>query len=363
MNNQITQITHPALGNIAEGKKLPGAKMVEKSPGLIEEAVFFIIRPAIHALVAAIVLSPFAPLFLGIGKAEATSEVSSSSTSQASAPPSTSIVDPAPQEAQVRVLAWNLQFYPGRSPGPLPEQVSAHKACAKHQLKQISPEIFLAQEIRTWADFNELVSSLPNMQPVIVSSFRDRGKIAMLQTAIASKWPAKAAWYEDWKQAPSTPPRGLTAAVLEVPDSNKLLLVYSIHLKSNSGHRDGMAKTNYLRREESVRQLIAHIGDMERLFEGRISGVIVGGDFNTNHDGQFADKTISMMVEAGFHNTWLETPPEARQTWRGSQRFRPTTLDYFFTKGIAPLRAKIIDTDCSDHRPFEISVPLSELSD
>jgi endonuclease/exonuclease/phosphatase (EEP) superfamily protein YafD len=102
---------------------------------------------------------------------------------------------------------------------------------------------------------------------------------------------------------------------------------------------------------------------MEKLFQGRISTVIIGGDFNTNHDGDFGDRTIAMMVEAGFHNTWDGVPQEARQTWRGSGRFPPTTLDYIFTKGISPLSAQILGAQGSDHYPFEILIPLSALRD
>lgn len=102
---------------------------------------------------------------------------------------------------------------------------------------------------------------------------------------------------------------------------------------------------------------------MERLFEDRIYGIKVGSDFNTNHDGQFADRTISMMIEAGFHNPWDGVPAEARQTWRGGGRFKPTPLDYIFTKGFFPLRARILMADGSDHLPLEISVPIPELQD
>ncbi len=102
---------------------------------------------------------------------------------------------------------------------------------------------------------------------------------------------------------------------------------------------------------------------MERLFEDRIYGKIVGGDFNTNHDGQFAERTISMMIEAGFHNTWDGVPAEARQTWRGGGRFKPATLVYIFTKGISTLHARILMADGSDLLPLEISVPISELQD
>jgi endonuclease/exonuclease/phosphatase (EEP) superfamily protein YafD len=70
-----------------------------------------------------------------------------------------------------------------------------------------------------------------------------------------------------------------------------------------------------------------------------------------------------MMVDAGFHNTWADTPADARQTWRGSGRYKPTTLDYIFTKGIAPISAQILEADASDHRPIEISVPVADLTD
>jgi endonuclease/exonuclease/phosphatase (EEP) superfamily protein YafD len=127
--------------------------------------------------------------------------------------------------------------------------------------------------------------------------------------------------------------------------------------------RPGDEQDNYLKREESVRQLLAHVRDMEMLFQGRISGVIVGGDFNTNDDGQSGDKSISMMVNVGFHNTWSDTPAEGRHTWRGSRQHRPTTLDYIFTKGIFPLRALIFPTSASDHKPVAVWVPISELTD
>jgi endonuclease/exonuclease/phosphatase family metal-dependent hydrolase len=264
-----------------------------------------------------------------------------------------------PSGDHLRVVAWNLEWYPGGGMDATPDEALAHEAKAKPELQCISPDIFLAQEIRSWSDFDRLVSTLNGLHTAVVSSFKLGREIGKQQAAIASKLPVNSAWYENWKAADPTPSRGFSAAVLEVPESNKLLLVYSVHLKSNLAKRDGDAEKNFRMREESVRQLVAHVRDMERLFEGRISGVIVGGDFNTNHDGQFGDATISMMVDAGFHNTWADTRAEARQTWRGGRRFKPTTLDYIFTKGIAPLSAQILEADASDHHPIEISVPIS----
>jgi len=282
-------------------------------------------------------------------------------TTQSSAPVPLPAVRPSGDH--LRVVAWNIEWYPGGSLDASPEKAAAHEVQVKRELQQLAPDIFLAQEIRSWTDFDRLVSSLPGLHTAMVSSFKLGREVGKQQAAIATKLPVNSAWYENWKAASPTPSRGFSAAVIEVPDSNKLLLVYSVHLKSNIARRDGDAEKNYLQREESARQLIAHVRDMERLFEDRISGIIVGGDFNTNDDGQFADRTISMMIEAGFQSTWDGVPADARQTWRGGGRFKPTTLDYIFTKGISPLRARTLMAEGSDHLPLEISVPLSELSD
>ncbi len=278
-------------------------------------------------------------------------------TPEATAPPPTST------ERQLRIISWNLEWYPGGRMRASPEEAARHEATAKAELLKLNPDIFLAQEIRSWSDFERLASSLSGLHTAVVSAFRIGRQVAQQQVAIASRLTINCAWAEDWKPAYPTPPRGFSAAVLEVPSSDRLLLVYSVHLKSNLTKRPGDEQKNYLQREESVRQILAHVRDMERLFNDRISCVIVGGDFNTNHDGQFGDKTISMMVEAGFHNTWADTPAEVRQTWRGSREYNPTTFDYIFTKGISHLGAQLLRSPASDHMPVEISLPLSELVD
>lgn len=262
----------------------------------------------------------------------------------------------------VSIVAWNLEWYPGGRPEPSVEGALLHEMVAKSELAKIDPDVFLAQEIRSWADFERLASSLPGLQTAVVSAFLRGSKPANQQLAIASRLPVNCAWAEMWKPATPAPPRGFSAAVLEVPDSDKLLLVYSVHLKSNVRSSTEKAK-NYSMREESARQLLDHVRDMELLFEGRISGIVIGGDFNTNHDGRIGDTTISIMIAGGFHNTWSGVAAEDRHTWRGSDRFPPTTFDYIFTKGIAPLTAHVIDAQASDHRPVELSVPLSELRD
>ena len=94
------------------------------------------------------------------------------------------------------------------------------------------------------------------------------------------------------------------------------------------------------------------------------AGVVVGGDFNTNHDGQFGDKAIQMMKDAGFHHTWVRTPKDKRATWRGSKQHDPTTFDHIFTKGLGKPRAELLTVpeETSDHWPVRIIISEEDLA-
>ena len=98
-----------------------------------------------------------------------------------------------------------------------------------------------------------------------------------------------------------------------------------------------------------------------KAFKDRIVGVIVGGDFNTNHDGQFDDKTVEILAEAGFANTWEGVSRKRRETWIGGGNYEPTTFDYIMTKGLGSPRADLIDVpeEASDHRPVALEIELS----
>jgi endonuclease/exonuclease/phosphatase family metal-dependent hydrolase len=263
----------------------------------------------------------------------------------------------------ISVVAWNIEWYPGKSMRASSAQREGHKEIVKAELKKINPDVFLAQEIRSWNDFSELCEAIPDLQVAAISRFLHREDVGLQQTAIASKLPAISAWYDNWRPAKDQPPRGYTAAVLEIPGTDKLLLVYSLHLKSNLARRPAEEQSNYDRRNESIRQLLAHIERMESAaFKGRIVGVIVGGDFNTNHDGQFGDNVVKMMIDAGFVNTWRKTPRKDRQTWRGGDRFEPTTFDYLFVRGLEASTAELIEVsdDTSDHWPVKLEIALPE---
>jgi endonuclease/exonuclease/phosphatase family metal-dependent hydrolase len=254
------------------------------------------------------------------------------------------------------LVTWNLEWFPGRSRDEVPAaQQHNHLRVCREVLQKLNPDIFIAQEVRDWQAFADLVSAVPGLQPHVVSAFRlpESGELARQQIGIASKLRAKAAWSEPWQPAMPMPPRGFAFAALESPDGDGLLMVYGVHLKSNLGH----AEENARMRDESVRQLLSHAATMESAFRGqKLRGWIVAGDFNTNQDGQFNDSVVETLVAAGFWNTWKSVPRAERLSWRGSERFEPTTLDYVFTKGLGEPKAALFEApaDASDHWPVVV---------
>ena len=273
--------------------------------------------------------------------------------------PETFAKEPSPQ---IRIITWNVEWYPGKFRKPTPEQEASHRQVVASSLAKMNPDIFLAQEIRDWESFNELCQAVPGLRPATVSAFvaEDTGEYWPQQVAIASKLPVVAAWAEPWKAgAEIQPRRGFAAAALRLEDG-RLLLVYSLHLKSNRSASPEQAELNFRTRDESIRQLLDHVKQMETVvFPGHIAGVVLGGDFNTNGDGQFGDHVVAMLREAGFHHTWEGVAAEKRPTWRGNQQFSPATFDHFFTRGLPKSRARMLKVpeEASDHQPVLLRIP------
>lgn len=270
----------------------------------------------------------------------------------------------APDAREIKIVTWNIEWYPGKRRFARRAEMDAHAELVKKELEKINPDIFLAQEMRDWQSFAELSDVVPGLRPAVVSAFTgpEDGEYWRQQLGIASKLPVLAAWSEPWSEGEIHPRRGFSAAAVQIPGTIDLLLVYCVHLKSNRAADEAEAELNFRTRDESIRQLLAHIHAMEEnVFPERVIGVVVGGDFNTNHDGQFGDNVVKMMTEAGFYHTWGDTPREDRLTWRGSDRFEPTTFDHFFTKGLGEPRAVMLEVsdDTSDHWPVEVIVTVA----
>jgi len=267
----------------------------------------------------------------------------------------------------IKVVAMNLEWFPGQKPRPHWISSWRHINKVEASLEEISPDILIATEVCDADAFLRVIKPVNNLDLHILSNFvdaEDSGDRRNQQIAIASKFKAFAGWAEPWEQTMENLRRGFSFAAIENPASGRLLLVYGLHLKSNRSKTPEEEQQNYDIRDASIAQLVAHTKKMEEQFaEKGIDGWIIAGDFNTNHDGRFRDHVISLLEEAGFYNTWKNTQPENRHTWRSRGPFDSTTFDYIMTKGLGERDAVIheISNSVSDHNAVILNIDLPAL--
>jgi endonuclease/exonuclease/phosphatase family metal-dependent hydrolase len=260
----------------------------------------------------------------------------------------------------VKCTTWNLQWFPNGS---------AHEASAAQQdqrikeaadvLRPINPDIVLLQEVRDYdvcARLGEAIA--PGIYHVaICSAFREpfqRG-LGKQQVAILSKYQAQAAWAEPWKSMNGVdPPRGFAFAWFKI--GNEDIGVYSLHLKSNlitHGDRETETAKNIRKREVAITQLLTHVRDMIGTTMPTIKGVVIGGDFNTNHDQAMfaAERTLDSLTDAGYQNGFEALPLSQRVTHPGTHGFPDATFDFIFAKNLTALQPTVTQTNVSDHWP------------
>src|SRR5262252_7506383 len=207
----------------------------------------------------------------------------------------------------VRCTTWNLEWSPKEAPAA---QQDRRIKEAADVLRPINPDIILLQEVRDYdvcARLGEAVA--PGVYHVaICSAFNEpfqRG-LGKQQVAILSKYQSQAAWAEPWKSMNGVdPPRGFAFAWFKIGNEN--IGVYSVHLKSNlitHGNREAETAKNIQKREVAVAQLVAHIHDVIETTKLAIKGIVIGGDFNTNHGQEMfaAEKTLDSLIGAGYQN-------------------------------------------------------------
>lgn len=261
----------------------------------------------------------------------------------------------------LRTVTWNMEWFPGGRPNASKSEEHKQTKGVREILAKLTPDILLAQELTDEKAFAKLIKDFPDMKVDVFSKFLDpqSGKPGPQQCAIASTLKAHSAWYEEFAPTENLPNlrRGFAFAALEHPEGG-LIMLYSVHLKSNRGSETPEGEQNVAdTRAESVRQLVAHKSAMEEKFaDEKIVGWLIGGDFNTNNDGQFPKCTVVSDLEtAGFYNTWGKTPKQERLTWRNhpdDTRFKPTTFDYLMTSGFKKNQAKNyedVPLEISDH--------------
>src|SRR5262245_28962300 len=177
-------------------------------------------------------------------------------------------------------------------------------------LRPINPDIILLHEVRDYdvcARLGEAIA--PGIYHVaICSAFKEpfQKGLGKQQVGILSKYQAQAAWAEPWKSMNGVdPPRGFAFAWFKIGSEN--IGVYSVHLKSNlitHGDKEAETAKNIQKREVAVTQLVAHVHDVIETTKLAIKGIVIGGDFNTNHDQEMfaAEKTLDSLIGAGYES-------------------------------------------------------------
>jgi len=208
--------------------------------------------------------------------------------------------------------------------------------------RPIDPDIFLLQEVRDYDVYARLGEAIaPGIYHVaICSAFKEpfqRG-LGKQQVAILSKYQAQAAWAEPWKSMNGVDPlRGFAFEWFKIGDEN--IGVYSVHLQSNlitHGDKEAETAKNIQKREVAVTQLVAHVHDVIETTMLAIKGIVIGGDFNTNHDQEMfaAKKTRDSLIRAGYQNGFEQLPLSQRITHPGTHGSPDATFDFLFTRDL-----------------------------
>ena len=264
------------------------------------------------------------------------------------------------EPTRIRITTWNLQWFPnGSAKEASPEQQEQRIKEAADVLRPIDPDIVLLQEVRDYDACARLGEAIaPGIYHVaICSAFKEpfqRG-LGKQQVAILSKYQAQAAWAEPWKSMNGVdPPRGFAFAWFKI--GNEDIGVYSLHLKSNlitHGDKEAETAKNIRKREVAVTQLVAHVHDVIETTMLAIKGIVIGGDFNTNHDQEMfaAEKTLDSLIGAGYENGFEELPLSQRVTHPGTHGFPDATFDFLFTRDLKASPPIVTQTNASDHWP------------
>jgi endonuclease/exonuclease/phosphatase family metal-dependent hydrolase len=134
-----------------------------------------------------------------------------------------------------------------------------------------------------------------------------------------------------------------------------VLLVYSVHFKSNRGE----LQADIAKREEAARQLLAHVSEMERLYsKGAKVVTVIAGDFNTDPtDSRFASEQTFTLLRQKFEWTWENVPLAERVTLPARDRYPDASFDGFLVRGARvvsclPVRIQGV----SDHFPAIVRI-------
>lgn len=257
----------------------------------------------------------------------------------------------------LRVVTWNLQWFPGGRMGAPKDEQTRHIEVVRDQIRKLNPDILLLQEVGSQAALEETLQPLGKEWNSGRFSFMQGNFVSGQQLAIAAKIPADAAWSEPWQRGWAGAPRGYAYASFLV--GKKHLGVYCLHLKSNLGD----PTENTSKREDAVEQLIGHTDSKEERLV-KPDALVIGGDFNTDDPDTPAgqspgERTFSFLRKAGFNWSFEGIEHRHRITCPSKGSYPAACFDYFWTKGLGKPLSSPKAAKASDHLPVVLEISLS----
>lgn len=256
----------------------------------------------------------------------------------------------------VRLVTWNLEWFPGKKPGATQEERDRHFLEVAAVLPQLRADVIMLQEVRNDEAAERLAGLLNGFRVHVTTRFKDpfTRKASEQQITIMSRFPADAAWAEAWARGWANAPRGYAYARLTV--SGRPLHIYGLHLKSNLGN----PTANTSKREDAMDQLLGHIKTQVKPNES----AVVAGDFNTSKEqvNLAADTTLIKIEKAGFFWAFAGIPLEHRITVPGKGKYPPACFDHIYVRDLGKPAAIVLkDTPGSDHLPVVIDLQVGGL--
>lgn len=259
----------------------------------------------------------------------------------------------------LRVVTWNLQYFPGRSLVPGKEAADHHILEVREAIARINPDVLVLQEVAGEAPLQEVLAGLPDLQVAIVSRFKNSaGLIDAQQIAICSRFPARFVYSAKWEKSWAGAPRGFAFASLDCGPAG-VLNVYGLHLKSNLGH----PQENTAKREDAMEQLLRHRAATAAESPETGSHWIVCGDFNTDtvNAAVPSERTFPLLLKSGFHWTFDGLPLEQRITCPAKGQYPAACFDQIFTLGLGkPTALPLPEIPGSDHLPVSVDISLGQ---
>lgn len=254
----------------------------------------------------------------------------------------------------VRVVTWNLQWFPGWKPEASAAKESSHIDLARKALIEIQPDILILEEIKKPDVVRTMLEAVTGLQVHVVTEFSERAQ----QIMIASRYPAVHSGWQDWLKAGLAPSRGFAWADLELK-KGVVLHVQGHHWKSNRG----IGSINRTLRTISAMQV-------DEWIAGRVSpnssrtGLLVAGDLNTSLDSpeMQPDPSLRYLLGRGWYWPFAHLAPDARCTIEGGWEHPPAHFDHILLKNTGkPLASVLRKPGVSDHSPVLIEISPDEI--